>query len=148
MNTPVSDLLRSKGSTVETVAPTATFLDAIRQMRTCRIGCLVVVSRTKRVAGLVSERDCMWRTIAEGLSPRKTLVKEMMTPLRKLTTVTPSHTVTDCMNLMTTGRYRHIPVMNGPTLAGLISIGDVVKFLLGDQQATIQSLEKYIEGSL
>lgn len=148
MNTPVSDLLRSKGSTVETIAPSATVLDAIQQMRACRIGCLVVVSRTRRVAGLVSERDCMWRTIAEGLSPRKTLVKEMMTPIRKLTTVAPTHTVTDCMNLMTTGRHRHIPVMNGTTLAGLISIGDVVKFLLGDQQATIQSLEKYIEGSL
>lgn len=148
MNTLISDLLRSKGFVVETIEPSATVLDAIRKMRECRIGCLVVVSKSGKVSGLLSERDCLWRSIADGLSPRKMLVKEAMTPVRKLTTVTLTHTVDDCMNLMTTGRHRHLPVLKGTTLAGLISIGDVVKFLLGDQQATIQSLEKYIEGSL
>lgn len=148
MNTPISDLLRSKGTVVETIEPSATVLEAIRKMRECRIGCLVVVSKAGKLSGLISERDCLWRSVAEGLSPRKILVKELMTPARKLTMVTPAHTVDDCMNLMTTGRHRHLPVLKGTALAGLISIGDVVKFLLGDQQATIQSLEKYIEGSL
>ena len=148
MNMPIGDVLRAKGAAVETIAPSATVLDAIRQMRAHRIGCLVVVSAARRVSGLVSERDCMWRTVAEGRSPRTMLVKEIMTPLRKLTTVTSEQTVNDCMNLMTEGRHRHLPVMQGAKLTGLISIGDVVKFLLGDQQATIQSLEKYIEGSL
>ena len=71
-----------------------------------------------------------------------------MTPIAKMSTVTPAHTVDDCMNLMTSGRHRHLPVMEGKTLAGLISIGDVVKFTIGSHQAMIQSLQKYIQGSL
>lgn len=148
MNTPVSDLLRIKGSAVESIAPTATILDAIKRMSSCRYGSLVVVGKNGRLSGIITERDCMWKTIAIGESPRTTLVKDKMTPVAQMSTVSPSHTVDDCMNLMTTERHRHLPVVEGKKLVGLISIGDVVKFLMGDQQATIQSLEKYIEGSL
>jgi len=148
MNTSVSDLLRFKGSGVESIPPSATILDAIKRMSARRIGCLAVVAKNGRLSGLISERDCLWKTVAEEESPRKTLVKDKMTPVGKLTTVTPAHTIEDCMGLITTGRHRHLLVLEGSKLVGLVSIGDVVKFLLGDQEATIQSLEKYIEGSL
>lgn len=148
MNTTVGDLLRVKGSAVETIPPTTTILDAIKRMSAHRIGCLAVVAKNGRLSGIISERDCLWKTVAEEESPRKTLVKDKMTPIARMTTVSPTHTVEDCMSLITTGRHRHLLVLDGRKLVGLISIGDVVKYLLGDQEATIQSLEKYIEGSL
>ena len=148
MNTPVSDMLRIKGSAVETIRPTATILEAVKRMTERRIGCLAVVSSNGRLSGVISERDCLWKTLATEESPRKTQVKEKMTPIQKMSTVTPTHTVDDCMSLMTSGRHRHLLVLENNKLVGLISIGDVVKHILGDQQATIQSLQKYIEGSL
>jgi len=148
MNMLVADVLRSKGNKVEIIAPGATILEAVKRMTAIHIGCLVVVSKTGRLAGILSERDCMWKIVAEQTSLRKTLVKDTMTPARKMTTVTLSHTVDDCMNLMTSGHYRHLPVMDGTKLIGIVSIGDAVKSQLDDQRATIKSLEKYIEGSL
>jgi len=148
MNATVSDILRVKGSVVECIAPDATILDAIKRMSSRKLGCLVVMAKNGRLSGIISERDCMWKTIAAGASPRTTLVKDKMTPIAKMSTVTLAHTVDDCMSLMTSGRYRHLPVVDGKTLVGLISIGDVVKFTIGSHQAMIQSLQKYIEGSL
>ena len=148
MNATVSDILRVKGSVVECIAPDATILDAIKRMSMRKFGCLVVVAKNGRLCGIITERDCMWKTIAVGESPRSRRVKDKMTPIAKMSTVTPAHTVDDCMNLMTSGRHRHLPVMEGKTLAGLISIGDVVKFTIGSHQAMIQSLQKYIQGSL
>jgi len=148
MNATVSDMLRVKGSVVECIAPDATILEAIKRMSARKLGCLVVVAKNGRPCGIITERDCMWKTIAVGESPRSRRVKDKMTPIAKMSTVTPAHTVDDCMNLMTSGRHRHLPVMEGKTLAGLISIGDVVKFTIGSHQAMIQSLQKYIQGSL
>ncbi len=95
----------------------------------------------------MSERDVLWKVIAEGLSPKTHLVKDAMTPLKQMKTVVPSESVEECMALMTGRRHRHLPVLADGKLAGLISIGDVVKFMLDAQQATIQSLEKYITGT-
>ena len=148
MNATVSDMLRVKGSVVECIAPDATILDAIKRMSVRKLGCLVVMAKNGRLSGIITERDCMWKTIAVGESPRTTLVKGKMTPINKVSTVTPGHTVDDCMNLMTSERHRHLPVVEGKTLVGLISIGDVVKFTIGSHQAMIQSLQKYIQGSL
>ena len=148
MNATVGDILRVKGSEVECVAPDATILDAIKHMSSRKIGGLVVTGKNGRLTGIITERDCLWKTIAVGESPRSTLVKDVMTPVSKMSTVTRDHTVDDCMTLMTSGRFRHVPVMDGKTLIGLISIGDVVKFTIGSHKAMIQSLQKYIEGSL
>ena len=148
MNTTVSDMLRIKGCAVECIAPGATILEAIKRMSARRFGCLVVMARNGRPSGIITERDCMWKTIAAGESPRTMRVKDKMTPIAKMSTVTASSTVDDCMSLMTNGRHRHLPVMEGSKLVGLISIGDVVKFTIGSHQAMIQSLQKYIQGSL
>jgi CBS domain-containing protein len=148
MNATVSDILRIKGSAVECIAPDATILEAIKRMSARRFGCLAVVGKNGRLCGIITERDCMWKTIAVGDSPRTMRVQDKMTPITKMSTVTPGHTVDDCMSLMTDERHRHLPVVEGRKLVGLVSIGDVVKFLIGSHQAMIQSLQKYIEGSL
>ena len=148
MNATVSDILRVKGNEVECIAPDASILDAIKRLSLRKLGCLVVLAKNGKLSGIITERDCMWKTVAAGASPRKTLVKDIMTPIAKMSTVTLAHTVDDCMSLMTSGRFRHLPVMDGKELIGLISIGDVVKFTIGSHQAMIQSLQKYIEGSL
>ena len=148
MSTTVGDLLRTKGAKVETITAAETILEAIRRMGDRHIGCLAVVTKTGKLSGIVSERDCLWKVIAAGQSPRKALVKDAMTPIAQMKTVVPSQTVEECMELMTTRRHRHLPVLTDGKLAGLISIGDVVKSMIDAQQATIQSLEKYITGSL
>ena len=147
MSTSVGDLLRIKGSAVEVIAPTGTIQEAIRHMSKTRIGCLAVVTKTGKLSGIITERDCLWKVLAPGESMRTCLVKDKMTKIAKMDTVTPSQTIEDCMGLMTQGRHRHLPVLKDDKLAGLISIGDVVKSMLDSQQATIQSLEKYITGT-
>ena len=93
------------------------------------------------------ERDVLWKIVAVGKSPKTQTVKVAMTPLKQMKTVTPSVSVEECMALMTGRRHRHLPVLEGGKLVGMVSIGDVVKFMLDAQQATIQSLEKYITGT-
>ncbi len=147
MSTTVGDLLRIKGNKVETIAAAEPLLEAIRRMSERHIGCLAVVTKAGKLSGIVSERDVLWKVIAEGLSPKTHLVKDAMTPLKQMKTVAPSESVEECMALMTGRRHRHLPVLADGQLVGLISIGDVVKFMLDAQQATIQSLEKYITGT-
>ncbi len=147
MSTTVGDLLQIKGINVETIEPSATVNEAIKRMSDRRIGCLAVTGKTGKLAGILSERDCLWKVIAQGRSTRKVLVKEAMTPLKEMITVTPKETVPACMGLMTGRRHRHLPVLADGRLVGLISIGDVVKSMIDAQEATIQSLEKYITGS-
>ena len=148
MSTTVGDLLRIKGAKVETITATEPLLEAVRRMSARRIGCLAVVTKAGKLSGIVSERDVLWKVVAAGGSPKTHRVKDAMTPISQMHTVTPAQTVEECMGLITAGRHRHLPVLENGKLAGLISIGDVVKFMLDAQQATIQSLEKYITGSL
>ena len=147
MSTTVGDLLRIKGNQVETIAAGEPLLEAIRRMSEKHIGCLAVVTKAGKLSGIVSERDVLWKIVAVGKSPKTQTVKDAMTPLKQMQTVSPSQTVEECMALITSRRHRHLPVLADGKLAGLISIGDVVKFLLDAQQATIQSLEKYITGT-
>ena len=147
MSTTVGDLLRIKGAKVETIAAAETVLEAIRRMSAKHIGCLAVVTQAGKLSGIVSERDCLWKVIAEGKSPKTNLVKDAMTPVKQMKTVAPGQTVEECMSLMTGRRHRHLPVLADGKLTGLISIGDVVKFMLDAQQSTIDSLEKYITGT-
>ena len=132
---------------METITAAETVLDAIRRMSAKHIGCLAVVTKAGKLSGIVSERDCLWKVIAEGKSPKTNLVKDAMTPLKQMKTVAPGQTVEECMSLMTGRRHRHLPVLADGKLVGLISIGDVVKFMLDAQQSTIDSLEKYITGT-
>ena len=147
MSTTVGDLLRIKGNKVETITAPETILEGIRRMNEKHIGCLAVVTKAGKLSGILSERDVLWKVIAEAKSPKTHLVKDAMTPLKQMKTVTPSQTVEECMELISGRRHRHLPVLEGGKLVGMISIGDVVKFLLDAQQATIQSLEKYITGT-
>lgn len=148
MNTPVRDLLETKGHEVITIGTGATVIEAVRLMEDRGIGSLVVVNKSGAMSGLITERDCLWRVWLAELSPQDTPVQKVMTPKRKLTTVAPDDTVEACMTLMTQTRARHLAVMNRDQLVGLVSIGDVVKFLVTEQQVMINNLEKYIEGSL
>lgn len=147
MSLTVGDLLRIKGNQVETITGGERILDAIRRMNEKHIGCLAVVTKTGKLSGILSERDVLWKIVAEGLSPKTHLVKDAMTPLRQMKTVGSSVSVEECMSLMTGRRHRHLPVLADGKLTGLISIGDVVKYLIDAQQATINSLEKYITGT-
>ena len=147
MSTTVGDLLRIKGTKVETITASEPILEAIRRMSEKHIGCLAVVTQAGKLSGILSERDVLWKIVAAGSSPKTHLVKDAMTPVAQMKTVTPSQTVEECMELISGRRHRHLPVLEDGKLTGLISIGDVVKFLLDAQQATIQSLEKYITGT-
>ena len=147
MSTTVGDLLRIKGAKVETITAAETILEAIRRMSEKHIGCLAVVTKAGKLSGILSERDVLWKIVAAGKSPKTNLVKDAMTPLKQMRTVAPTQTVEECMELISGRRHRHLPVLDDGKLVGLISIGDVVKFLLDAQASTIQSLEKYITGT-
>ena len=147
MSTTVGDLLRIKGNKVETITAAEPLLEAIRRMSEKHIGCLAVVTKAGKLSGILSERDVLWKIVAAGKSPKTNQVKDAMTPLKQMDTVTPAQTVEECMGLISGRRHRHLPVLEGGKLVGMISIGDVVKFMLDAQQATIQSLEKYITGT-
>jgi CBS domain-containing protein len=141
--TIVKQLLNTKGSQVYTVAPEATVFEALRLMAEADIGALVV-TRDDRVIGIFSERDYARKIILQGKSSKETRVEEIMTP--EVVTIRPDTSVTRCMELMTDRRIRHLPVLSDDQLAGVISIGDVVKSIITEQQNIIHHLEGYIAG--
>jgi len=118
-------------------------IDVIRLMDEKNVGALPVVDKGSLV-GIVSERDYTRKVILKGRSAKETPVSDIMT--RKVLTVTPSDSVTECMRLMTEKHVRHLPVVEGTELVGILSIGDVVNWLLSAQTATIDHLERYITG--
>jgi len=142
--TKVARLLETKGSNVWTIAPDALVYDALQTMAEKEVGALIV-TEGRRVVGIFSERDYARRVILAGRSSRTSPVREMMTT--RVLFVSPDETVDDCMGLMTEKHVRHLPVMEGDRLVGVISIGDVVKAIMSDQRFTIEELEKYISGS-
>ena len=137
----VQQLLQVKGSAVHAVAPEATVLDSIKIMAEHGVGALVVVSEN-RVAGILSERDYARKVILHGRSSQDTAVREIMTA--KVVTVRPEQTVEECMALMTDKRIRHLPVVDGGALVGIVSIGDLVREVIADREETIKQLESYI----
>lgn len=140
----VRDLLRAKPPEVWTVEPQASVYEALQLMADKDIGAVLVLDGGMLV-GLFSERDYARKVVLYGRTSRETTVGELMTQV--LFYVTPRQTVEECLALMTEKHVRHLPVMESTSLAGLISIGDVGKAIMSEQETTIRHLETYITGS-
>ena len=140
----IQQILNGKPPGVATIAPQATVYSALEMMAEREIGALPVVENG-RLVGMFSERDYARKVELLGRASRSTAVSELMTS--KVYYVQPDQTIEDCMALMTDKHIRHLPVMDGEKLVGLISIGDVVKSIIIDQEITIRSLQNYITGS-
>ncbi len=145
----VGECLSKKGSNVYSVGPGTTVHEALKLMAEKNIGAVVVIDDQKRIHGIFSERDFARKMMGEGMSTRTTLVREIMTTL--LVTVNPDTRINECMALMTEKRIRHLPVMDGEKLVGVVSIGDVVKSVVTEQEMVISQqaykidqLENYI----
>ena len=139
----VRSMLQHKGSDIFWLAPEATVYEAVAMMADKAVGALLVISAGK-LAGIVSERDYARKVILKGKHSHEIQVREIMTS--PVYTVTPEHSVEDCMRIITAHRIRHLPVMDGDTLHGMISIGDVVRSIISAQAHTIDQLSSYIEG--
>jgi CBS domain-containing protein len=139
----VSTVLRGKERKVITITPDASVYDAIALMAENSIGALVVVSNNALI-GILSERDYARKVVLQSRSSKDTLVADIMTT--PVITVSPGHTVEECMRAMTDRRIRHLPVVEGATIVGIVSIGDLVRSVITAQGETIQLLEQYIGG--
>jgi CBS domain-containing protein len=140
----VAHILESKeDKTVYTIVPTAPVLDAVKLMAEKRIGALLVMEN-EQIVGIVTERDYARKVVLLGRSSSDTPVRDIMTS--EVMYVRPDQTNEQCMALMTENRLRHLPVMQNSKLVGLVSIGDLVKDIISEQQFIIQQLEHYIRG--
>jgi CBS domain-containing protein len=141
----VHQLLELKGATILSISTSATVYDALVIMAEKHIGALLVIDDGK-LAGIFSERDYARGIVLKGKSSKDTPVKEIMTTRNSLITVTPSYTVEECLSLVSDKRIRHLPVMEGEKVVGVLSIGDLVKEVIEHQQFLINQLESYIKG--
>lgn len=139
----VQHLLDSKGRDIISITADASVLDAIKLMADKAIGSLLVMDGDD-LMGIVTERDYARKVIVKGRSSKTTQVGEIMTA--KPLTARPEETVNDCMTVMSDKKIRHLPVVEGETVVGLISIGDLVQAIISDQQEEIEHLEHYISG--
>jgi CBS domain-containing protein len=139
----VNQLLRLKGSKIFSVAPTDSVLQAIEIMATHHVGALLVMNQGTLI-GIISERDYARKVILKNRSSDETPVGDIMTS--PAVTVTPEDTVHHCMELMTEGRFRHLPVVQSGRVLGILSIGDLVKAVIEEQSHQIEQLERYIAG--
>ena len=142
---PISSLLHQKNSALWTVSPEATVFDAIKIMADKNIGALLVMADDKLV-GVFTERDYTRKIALHGKSSRDTRVAEIMTG--NVLTISPDDYLEDSMRLMTENRVRHLPVVEGTKVMGIISIGDLVNWIISTQSAEIEQLEQYIAGGV
>ena len=142
-NTRIRDVLRRKGKDVYSVGPLATVIDAVNVMNDHHVGSVLVVEGGCPV-GIFSERDVLVRVVAAHRDPRQTLIRDVMTT--RLHTATPDDTLLDVMRLMTERRCRHVPVMEGELLLGLVSIGDITKATQHNLRQEVRELSSYIGG--
>lgn len=141
----VDQLLKNKAfNKILPISPEQTVHEALSLMAEYDVGALMVMSGSK-LLGILSERDYARKGILLGHHSRDTKVHEIMTT--PVVSVTPCHTVDDCMNLMTEGHFRHLPVLENDRVVGVISIGDMVKWVISGQEHAIQALEGYITGA-
>jgi len=143
METSVRDVLKRKGGSTVSVTSTASIFEAVQEMEDHNIGAVLVIDEG-RLVGILSERDCARDLILKDRSAKDTTVDELMTS--EILVVSPTHTVEQCMFLMTENRVRHLPVLENGQLIGVVSIGDVVNAIVSAKQFVIEQLESYITG--
>ena len=141
--TTVAQLLDSKGRDVWSIHPQGSVYEAIEVMADKGVGALLVM-KNDQLVGIISERDYARKVILKGKSSKKTSVSDIMT--KDVLFAQPQQGVEECMALMTDKRIRHLPVIENKQVIGMISLGDLVKTIIADQQFTIQQLEQYISG--
>lgn len=141
MNDRIERILANKGSHVEVIAPEDHVMTAVELMNSRRIGSLLVIS-DGRLVGILTERDLLKRVLAARLDPATTLVRDVMT--RDLIVIGPQDTLGDALAIITRNRCRHLPVVDGDKLLGVVSAGDLNAWLVRDQQMTIYDLTDYI----
>lgn len=139
----VRDILKNKGTEVYSITPDQTVYQAIAKMDELNIGALLVVNN-ERLKGIISERDYRSKVILKGRSSKSTDVSEIMT--EDVYYVSPSDSVNNCMSIMTEKKIRHLPVMEGDDIVGVVSIGDLVKNIISQQKFEIKNLRHYIQG--
>lgn len=141
----IETLLRHKKfNKVLALDPEQTVYEALQMMAQYDVGCLMVCEQG-RLVGILSERDYARKGVLKGHLSQETKVRDMMTS--PVMFITPEHTVDDCMNLMTERHFRHLPVLEGEKVIGMVSIGDLVKWIISGQQHAIDALEGYIAGA-
>jgi CBS domain-containing protein len=139
----IRPILERKGGLVCSVSPSDSVYKAIEMMAEKQVGALIVLFEDK-IVGIISERDYARKVILKGYFSRELTVAEIMSS--PVITVTPNHTLAQCMQIITDHRIRHLPVLEGDRLVGVISIGDLVNAILTEQSETIRHLEAYISG--
>lgn len=139
----VKDLLKTKGNQVWSVSPESTVIETLQMLADKDVGALLVLEGDQ-IAGIISERDFVRSIAKTGRCTLNTTVLEYMT--KEVITIRPDQSLVECLQLMTKEKIRHLPVMDGEKLVGLISIGDVVKELISDNEIMIKNLQNYIEG--
>jgi CBS domain-containing protein len=139
----ISEILNHKGATVWSISPELMVFDAIQMMADKNIGALLVTEGEKLV-GIISERDYTRKIALKGKSSKQTPVREIISG--QIFHVVPDNTVEECMRLMTEHRIRHLPVLEGAKIVGVISIGDLINWIISAQSSTIHQLQTYISG--